>query len=385
MPLTRCSSDGKSGWKWGQSGKCYTGPGARTKALRQAAAIHSNKSDETGDNKMSKFIEKLRNAVKALEDLDDVQEAVLEEKSAENEDEEETKVSDVSKVRHGRGKKGVKVALIGASPSRLDVIRKKVFSGPVGATVRDLYIGGLGLTEDEVYLGNIVPHYVSDDSGAPREPNAEEIAKWMPSLEEEIVEIGPTFIVALGKAAHVALENQADVWVPHPRAVNIYGDSGEVGRKMRKLAAAVALLPAEEPETEADTQTEAVKKVDHIEIAKTDDERQIVYGVAMEPDVYDTDTNWTSVAEIENAAHYFMQNFQQIGAEHTEVIGKAYPVESFLAPCDMVIGDKDVKTGSWVMGIKIEDAEEWSLVKSGDYTGFSIGAFADIDPSNMME
>lgn len=39
MPLKRCSNNDKSGWKWGDSGKCYTGPGAKKKAIRQGVAI----------------------------------------------------------------------------------------------------------------------------------------------------------------------------------------------------------------------------------------------------------------------------------------------------------------------------------------------------------
>ena len=40
MPVQKC---GKSGWQWGQSGKCFTGPGAREKALKQGRAIEANK------------------------------------------------------------------------------------------------------------------------------------------------------------------------------------------------------------------------------------------------------------------------------------------------------------------------------------------------------
>lgn len=43
MPLQRCQVNGKKGWKWGSSGKCYTGPGARTKALEQGRAIEASK------------------------------------------------------------------------------------------------------------------------------------------------------------------------------------------------------------------------------------------------------------------------------------------------------------------------------------------------------
>ena len=39
MPLRRCTEDGKSGWRWGERGKCYTGPDAKSKAMAQAVAI----------------------------------------------------------------------------------------------------------------------------------------------------------------------------------------------------------------------------------------------------------------------------------------------------------------------------------------------------------
>lgn len=42
MPLQRCTLNGRRGWRWGQKGKCYTGPNARQRALKQARAIKAN-------------------------------------------------------------------------------------------------------------------------------------------------------------------------------------------------------------------------------------------------------------------------------------------------------------------------------------------------------
>jgi hypothetical protein len=42
MPVKKCQSGGKSGYKWGNSGKCYTGTGAKAKAERQGKAIYSS-------------------------------------------------------------------------------------------------------------------------------------------------------------------------------------------------------------------------------------------------------------------------------------------------------------------------------------------------------
>jgi len=41
MPVKKCKVDRKSGWKWGNSGKCYTGPGAREKAEKQGRVSKS--------------------------------------------------------------------------------------------------------------------------------------------------------------------------------------------------------------------------------------------------------------------------------------------------------------------------------------------------------
>lgn len=43
MPVKKCSSKGKSGYKYGNAGKCYTGAGAKSKASKQGRAIEANK------------------------------------------------------------------------------------------------------------------------------------------------------------------------------------------------------------------------------------------------------------------------------------------------------------------------------------------------------
>jgi len=39
MPLKKCSANGKSGWKWGDQGHCYTGPSGKKQAIKQGVAI----------------------------------------------------------------------------------------------------------------------------------------------------------------------------------------------------------------------------------------------------------------------------------------------------------------------------------------------------------
>lgn len=43
MPIMKCNKDGKSGYKYGESGHCYTGPDAKKKAAKQGQAIEISK------------------------------------------------------------------------------------------------------------------------------------------------------------------------------------------------------------------------------------------------------------------------------------------------------------------------------------------------------
>lgn len=47
MPLKQCQIDGKRGWKWGDEGKCYTGPEAKSKAVKQGIAIEGGNFEES--------------------------------------------------------------------------------------------------------------------------------------------------------------------------------------------------------------------------------------------------------------------------------------------------------------------------------------------------
>jgi len=121
------------------------------------------------------------------------------------------------------------------------------------------------------------------------------------------------------------------------------------------------------------------------EIWKANDEQQIVYGVVIEP--------WTEVTkdgdshgdrmtkeEIEKSAHNYMYEFQEIKEQHEKAI-EARPVESFIAPVDFKAPDDQViKAGSWIMAVKVENAETWDKIKKGEITAFSPGGFGKRRP-----
>lgn len=270
--------------------------------------------------------------------------------------------------------KHAKVAFVGASPSRLDKIRGRVYCGPVGKTLQEHYLSHLDVQPDEVWLGNIVPEYLEDDNG-PRQPTAEEIAKHIVSFYDEMKRVNPVAIVALGKTAHKALGDMAAEWVPHPRAISMWGNSGEVQRKMERVA---KTLDSAVQMTIAKSDAEQT-----FNVLKADEEKQIVYGVVMEPDNLDTDLNWTTSEEIEKAAHFYMQYGVGIDKEHSRENVDAAVVESYIAPDDFDMDGAPVAKGTWVMAVHVEDTEEWESLKSENRLQFSIDALVMIDPNSM--
>lgn len=116
-----------------------------------------------------------------------------------------------------------------------------------------------------------------------------------------------------------------------------------------------------------------------IPIKKTDEEKQLVYGIVYSPDEVDTDGDYTTSAEIEKSAHDFMKSARvgNVDKDHSfEKEDGAFVAESWIVRKeDPVFPDE--KEGSWAVAIKVEDEELWSLVKKGDIGGLSIGGVAD--------
>jgi len=107
-------------------------------------------------------------------------------------------------------------------------------------------------------------------------------------------------------------------------------------------------------------------------ILKRDDEKRLVTGVVLEPEIEDAHGDIISEADVEEAAHDFMRKSRVIGLQHKE-LGPVEVVESFITKEIMKIGDEQVTKGAWVMTVKVHDEDVWEAVKSGEFTGFSIG------------
>ncbi|GGF82754.1 hypothetical protein GCM10010912_29840 [Paenibacillus albidus] len=119
-------------------------------------------------------------------------------------------------------------------------------------------------------------------------------------------------------------------------------------------------------------QAGAIQK--QVQIAKVDEAKRVVIGVVYQPDVADAHDDQMDAEEIEKAAHLFMekQHTYNIDKQHDLDADKGYVVESYIAPCDMEIGEQVIIKGSWVAGVKVTDDDTWEDIQKGEITGFSM-------------
>ena len=109
-------------------------------------------------------------------------------------------------------------------------------------------------------------------------------------------------------------------------------------------------------------------------ILKADAETHFVTGIVYEPLTEDADGNFMTAAEIQKAAHWFAKNSDKVDVQHSyEAVAGTAVVESYIAPCDLTIGDTPVIKGTWVMTVEIENTELWDAIQKGDICGFSMG------------
>lgn len=146
------------------------------------------------------------------------------------------------------------------------------------------------------------------------------------------------------------------------------------------------LLPADIKDAEGVTVVDSeglVQKNWFVPLFKMAGEQRTVFGIVLEPDVVDLHGDTYDGETVEMAAHKFMEDFQNMGLNHTEFVnGQVKILESFIAPVDMKIdtpgGKVSIKKNTWLMKVRIIDNDIWSDVKSGGLTGFSIGAIATV-------
>lgn len=118
-----------------------------------------------------------------------------------------------------------------------------------------------------------------------------------------------------------------------------------------------------------------------VPVVKTNKARKIVTGVVLEPDTFDAQNTVISSKVIEEAAHDFMIRVNKsvgFSVQHEDFKKKFQLLESYIAPQDLVLGSKVVKTGSWVVSMKVLNESVWKKIEEKKIKGFSIGGTATI-------
>jgi DNA adenine methylase len=113
-----------------------------------------------------------------------------------------------------------------------------------------------------------------------------------------------------------------------------------------------------------------------IPLLKTGEERYVL-GVVLEPETVDAQSDIYSAAEVREAAHRFMEEYQNVGLMHRDLVnGKVKILESYVAPAAFDVDGTQVRKGTWLLAVHVLDNELWKQIKAGELQGFSIGGSA---------
>lgn len=121
------------------------------------------------------------------------------------------------------------------------------------------------------------------------------------------------------------------------------------------------------------------------DIAKTDEDRQLVFGwlsVAVDKAgevIIDSQGDIIEEEVLEKAAYDFTLDARRAGAMHKRIDGIGRLVESmvFTVEKQEALGiPEGTLPVAWWIGFKIDDSDTWAKVKSGEYSAFSIGGKA---------
>ena len=102
-------------------------------------------------------------------------------------------------------------------------------------------------------------------------------------------------------------------------------------------------------------------------IVNADADSHYITGIVYEPLTEDAHGNYMTEQEITKAAYWFAKNGNQVDVQHSfEPLEKAAVVESYVAPCDMSIGEQAIKKGTWMMTVEVDDPDIFEKVQKGE-------------------
>jgi len=118
--------------------------------------------------------------------------------------------------------------------------------------------------------------------------------------------------------------------------------------------------------------TKVIEKEYIIEFVKVENEKRLVTGIVVEPDVEDTYGDKISAEEIEKAMIKFMEHGPEIRVQHDpDFVPKVTIIESWIEREGRMLGNMFVKAGTWLLTTKVNDNEVWEMIKDGRLNGYS--------------
>lgn len=168
----------------------------------------------------------------------------------------------------------------------------------------------------------------------------------------------------------------------------------KVGCDSETYAISMVEMPAIESNFVALAKEEEEKRQVFLE----SDERHMVYGAALIPDldIYRNDGEHEyyinfSKESIEKMSQDFMKEYRQheVTVDHEDVANEVCVVESWLV--EDPYKDKanalgiNVPKGSWMVGMKVNNIETWERVKEGSLKGFSVESLVSLEEFSKID
>lgn len=115
-----------------------------------------------------------------------------------------------------------------------------------------------------------------------------------------------------------------------------------------------------------------------VEKSTNEELKQATY-IVLVPDEVDLHGDVISEAEVRKSCYNFNKFCMQANLFHLVESETFEFVESYIAPTDFILGDKEVKKGTWLATVQSLDDNLWELMKSGEICALSIGALAHVE------
>ena len=101
--------------------------------------------------------------------------------------------------------------------------------------------------------------------------------------------------------------------------------------------------------------------------------------VVMVPDEVDLHGDIISEEEVRKSCYNFNKFCRQPNLMHIRKTTSFEFAESYIFPIDAEIEGHEIKKGSWLCTVQCINPDVWELIKSGEISGVSIGAMAEVE------